>query len=169
VRYALLEAPARPRLTPAAAAAVVAVGRADCGDDAAGALVLEALAGRLPAGVEGRRVEGGAVGIFEAMLGTGAVALVDAARSGRPPGTILRFDTERGPLPASLGAPSSHGLGLPDAIELARALGRLPPRVRVWAIEGARYEPGRPPGAATRRAALHVADEVLAWLAVVLG
>jgi hydrogenase maturation protease len=148
---------------------VVAVGRADCGDDAAGALVLEQLAGRLPDRVTPRAVDDGALGILEAILDCRGVALVDAARTGRPPGTILRFDVARRPLPESLGSASSHGLGLADALELARALGRLPPRARVWAIEGERFEAGRPPSPAVVAAASRVADELLAWLEIAPG
>jgi hydrogenase maturation protease len=35
-------------------------------------------------------------------------------------------------------------VGLADAIELARALGRLPPRVTVYGIEGERFDTGAP-------------------------
>jgi hydrogenase maturation protease len=47
-------------------------------------------------------------------------------------------------LPAGLFRVSTHRFGLADALELARALGRLPPRVVVYGIEGSRFAPGRP-------------------------
>jgi hydrogenase maturation protease len=37
---------------------------------------------------------------------------------------------------------STHALGVAEAIELARALGRLPARLEVYAIEGARFTAG---------------------------
>lgn len=60
--------------------------------------------------------------------------LVDACDSGQLPGTINRFrwpDRRIG----SQWTSSSHGVSLPEALRLASALGRLPDRVVVWAIE----------------------------------
>ena len=37
---------------------------------------------------------------------------------------------------------STHGFGPAEAIEVGRALGRLPQRIRVYAIEAAQFEPG---------------------------
>ena len=44
---------------------------------------------------------------------------------------------------ALFGSSSTHALGLAEAIEIARSLGRLPTRVRVVGIEGARFDFGR--------------------------
>ncbi len=65
------------------------------------------------------------------------VAVVDACVSGAPAGTIHRGDPG---VPTR--AASTHGFGVADAIELARALGRLPARVDVYAIEGADFGHG---------------------------
>jgi hydrogenase maturation protease len=54
----------------------------------------------------------------------------------------MRFDATEGPLPPFVSATSTHALGLGDAIELARTLGRLPSRLIVYAIEGARFGAG---------------------------
>ena len=45
-------------------------------------------------------------------------------------------------LAADLFRASTHHLGLADAIELARALGRLPAATVVYGIEGTRFEAG---------------------------
>jgi hydrogenase maturation protease len=37
---------------------------------------------------------------------------------------------------------SNHGLGVAEAIRLSEALDRLPPRLRVYGIEAAGFEPG---------------------------
>ena len=37
---------------------------------------------------------------------------------------------------------STHAFGLAEAVELARALGRLPPRLIVYGIEGKSFEAG---------------------------
>ncbi|MBL8176024.1 MAG: hypothetical protein JNK48_15205, partial [Bryobacterales bacterium] len=58
--------------------------------------------------------------------------------------TIYRIDASHQPLPADLFASNSHHFGLPQAIELGRALGRLPARVWVYGIEGAGFGYGQP-------------------------
>jgi hydrogenase maturation protease len=80
------------------------------------------------------------------------VLVVDGAASGAPPGTIRRFDARSGPLPARLLRTSTHAFGVPDAVELARALGRLPARLEVYAIEGARFTTGAELSPAVERA-----------------
>jgi hydrogenase maturation protease len=69
--------------------------------------------------------------------------VIDAVSSGAEPGTVHRFDATSAPLPARLrGSTSSHALGLAEAIELGRTLGRLPGRLIVYGIEGERFEAG---------------------------
>jgi hydrogenase maturation protease len=70
------------------------------------------------------------------------VVVVDAAQSGAPPGTVRRFDARAAPVPARLLRSSTHAFGVPDAIELARTLGRLPAALDVYAIEGAAFAAG---------------------------
>lgn len=60
------------------------------------------------------------------------VIVVDAVRSGAPPGTPHRL--EPGALAASEPV-SSHGFGLASALELARALDCLPSRLVAYGIE----------------------------------
>ena len=66
--------------------------------------------------------------------------------SGATVGTVRRFDVGSAPLPQ--GAfnfnISTHGLGLAEAVELARALDQLPDRCVVYAIEAASFQPGAP-------------------------
>jgi hydrogenase maturation protease len=69
--------------------------------------------------------------------------LVDAIRSGAPVGTIHRVDASEHPLPAPpWGSSSTHAIGVAEAIELARALGRLPAQVIVYGIEGSHFDAG---------------------------
>ena len=85
---------------------------------------------------------GEGVGLIDCWEGADAVILLDAVRSGAPPGTIHRWDARLRPLPAKAFRGSSHALGLAEAIELARALGRLPPYLVVYGIEGRDFEAG---------------------------
>lgn len=124
--------------TTVSSVVVVGVGNPWRGDDAAG---LEAVA-RLASdatGISITRHEGDAIGLLDLWTGAPAVVIVDAIHSGAPAGTLHRFDASRTPLPVELSHGSSHAVAVGEAIELARALGRLPPRVVVHGVEGADY------------------------------
>jgi hydrogenase maturation protease len=71
-----------------------------------------------------------------------AAIVVDAISSGSEPGTLHRFDASAEPVPAQAFRSSTHAFGVGEAIELARALGRLPERVVVYGIEGCEFGPG---------------------------
>lgn len=128
---------------------VVGVGHPRRGDDALGLL-----AARLAGGTE--LADGAA--LIEAFEGADAVVVLDAMRSGRPPGTLERFDASSAPLPARRLRPaSSHAFGVAEAIELARALGRLPRRLVVIGIEGESFEAGAEPSASAAEGAARAA------------
>ena len=118
---------------------VVGVGNPWRGDDAAGLELARRMTGTE---VEVRTVEGDASGLLDAWAGHEHVALVDAAAPAASPGALHTFRADREPLPANGLRSSTHAFGVADAIELARALDRLPARVDVYAIEGADFAVG---------------------------
>lgn len=119
---------------------MIGVGNRFRGDDAAGIEVVRRLRER---GVDARESEGEPVGLLDCWEGAGAAVVVDAVRSGAPAGTIHRVDASEQALPAILrGSTSTHAVGLGEAIELARTLGQLPPRIVVYGIEGASFAAG---------------------------
>ncbi len=119
---------------------------------------------RHPVGVEVVEHEGEPIELIEACDGARAVWIVDAVCSGAQAGTLHRFDASAGPVPAELFGVSTHRLGLADALELARALGRLPARVIVYGIEGANFEPGAVMSPAIALAAEQLAGALCAEL-----
>jgi hydrogenase maturation protease len=74
--------------------------------------------------------------------GLDTVVVVDALRGGAPPGTLHRIDAEDGPLPRDVRLASTHAMGIADALELGRALGRAPRRVVVLGVEAASFGMG---------------------------
>lgn len=121
---------------------VLGVGNAWGGDDAAGPQVARRLRGRVPPHVDVLEQEGEPAALIDAWAGADEVVLVDAVRSGAPPGTVHRLVAGDGPLPAALARRSTHALSVADAIELARALDRVPPRLEILGIEGRRFTAG---------------------------
>ena len=87
-----------------------------------------------------REFDGEAIGLLEMWEGCPAVVIVDAVRSGAQGGTLHRFDASTQPVPATFQHSSSHTIGVAEAIELARQLGRLPPRVLLFGVEGAAFD-----------------------------
>jgi len=118
---------------------VIGVGNQWRGDDRVGLLVTERLADE---GVAAIGLGGEPAALVDALGAAGAVVVVDAVRSGAAPGTIVRWDASSQPLPLPPFRGSTHALGLAEAIELARALGRLAPRIVVYGIEVASCETG---------------------------
>jgi len=124
-----------------AAMVVIGVGNTMRADDAAGVLVARRLRSR--PGVEIREQSGEATALLEALRGRAAALVVDAA-AGTEPGRVHRLDAAAQPLPQGLFGCSTHGFGVAEGIELARALGALPPVCVVYAVEGERFETGAP-------------------------
>jgi hydrogenase maturation protease len=121
---------------------IIGIGNDYRRDDAAGLEVLRRLKerGMDPAALAEH--PGESVALLEAWRGAAAVILVDAVASGSPPGTVHRLEAGRQPLPARFFRGSTHAFSLADAVELGRALGRLPQRVIVYGIEGREFGAG---------------------------
>jgi hydrogenase maturation protease len=122
---------------------VIGVGNSYRGDDGAGIAVARKLAEQRLPGVRVMEMNGEGTSLVEAWKDAPSVLLVDAVSSGAVPGTIHRFDAQAGPLPTELEHRSSHSFGVAEAVEVARALGRLPPRLVIYGIEGKNFSPGR--------------------------
>ncbi|MFE7172896.1 hydrogenase maturation protease [Streptomyces sp. NPDC057616] len=122
--------------------AVIGVGNEFRRDDGVGWAVLARLReraarrplppGTVPAVCDGD--PGRLIGLWE---DADLAVVVDAAHA-HPgtPGRVHRLELDAGHL-AQPPTTSSHGLGLGEAVELARALGRLPRHLVVYAVEGA--------------------------------
>jgi hydrogenase maturation protease len=120
---------------------VVGVGNDLRGDDAIGLLV----ARRVKEEGTGARVAvllGDAADLVELMRGESRVVIVDAVAHAGCAGRIHRVDASGGWEGPRQPEGSTHALGVAEAIELARTLGCLPPRVTVYGVEGARFAIG---------------------------
>jgi hydrogenase maturation protease len=117
---------------------ILGCGNRQRGDDAAGILAAE----RLRAiGITAEVCAGEASELMHAWSVADDVIVIDAVVTGAPAGTVHVWDGQH--LPAfATSTGSSHGLGVAQAIGLARALDCLPARLRVYGIEAKRFELG---------------------------
>lgn len=123
---------------------VIGVGNRWRHDDGAGIEVARRLAAGPPAGVRAVTHDRGENLLSladEWRVGETAV-VVDASSSGERAGAIHRYDATASRLPARLSRTSSHAFGVADAVELARAIDRLPRSLVVYTIEGGCFEVG---------------------------
>jgi len=130
------------------------------GDDAAGPIVLDRLAGRLPDTVALVESVGDATHLLETWRDTDLAIVVDAVVSGDVPGTIYRIDGIQG-FPAAWRSASTHLVGLAEAIDLGGAVGVLPNEMVVYGIEIDRVGPGIELGADIEAAVEAVADRIV--------
>ena len=145
---------------------VIGVGNALRGDDAAGLTVAERIRASAPEGVAVRVCEEEPSRLIDAFGDADVAYLVDAVSTGAQAGTVHRFDASDGPVPSLERRSSTHALGIGEAIELARALGRLPRRTIFVGIEGSDFiaREGLTPAVAdgVARASATVLEEVAA-------
>ena len=125
----------RPRIV------VIGVGNEYRGDDGVGIVIARCLRRKFPAEIKIIEASGEGVSLRDAWQGATSVVLLDAARSGAPPGTIHRFDANTGPIPSAFLNYSTHAFSVAEAIELSRVLHELPPHLIVYGIEGSDFEP----------------------------
>jgi hydrogenase maturation protease len=122
---------------------VIGIGNRDRGDDALGPLTVERLNASPPGEAKLATARDDMLGLLELFDGAEKAILVDAMKTGAEPGRVLRLDASRSAVPAPLeGFVSTHTINLADAIELARALGRLPPTLIVFGVEAGDFTAG---------------------------
>ncbi|HTY85551.1 MAG TPA: hydrogenase maturation protease [Silvibacterium sp.] len=116
---------------------ILCCGNPDRGDDGAGAIVAQRLKRRA---ITAEICTGEASHLLEKWQGISDVIVVDAVITGGRPGTIHEWNASETNLPPQQSV-STHGLGVAAAVEIARTLGKLPRRLRVYGIEAEQFEP----------------------------
>jgi len=148
-------APGRPRTL------IIGLGNEYRGDDAVGLIVARRLREAAPESVRVLEESGEGAALLESWQDADAVILIDAVHSGAKPGTIHRFDAHVQPIARKFFRFSTHAFGVAEAVELARALGRVPPRLIVYGVEGKRFEAGVGLSPDVEAAVQEVAERVL--------
>lgn len=143
---------------------VIGIGNEYRRDDGVGLAVAARLRDRVPPGVDVVECEQEPSRLIDAWQGATTAFVVDAAGAGAEPGRVHRFDASDGAIPARIFRSSTHAFGVGEAIELARALDRLPKLVVVYGVEGAEFAAGEGLTAPVEAAVEEVARAILADL-----
>jgi hydrogenase maturation protease len=145
---------------------VIGVGNRDRGDDAAGPMVCDRLGAQMGSAAAAVRTfvcEGSILDLALHWEHDDHVIIVDAMQPGTRPGRIVTFDATTDPLPTP-GALSTHEIDVSVAVELARAIGRMPAKLTLIGIEAAQTdwatEPSDPVDAAIDTVVEMVAQQV---------
>jgi len=146
-------------------ALAIGIGNRSRRDDAAGLAVAERLRAQAPSDLAVEVWERPPVELIDRWADADRVVVIDAVRSTARPGTVHRFDATAAPLPAATFRCSTHGAGLADAIELGRALDRLPRRLIVYGIEARDDGFGEALSSEVQRAVASVTARVVAEIA----
>ncbi|MFJ6902644.1 hydrogenase maturation protease [Streptomyces griseoluteus] len=141
---------------------VVGVGNPLRGDDGVGPATVEALRGRVPEDTVLTVSDGEPARMLDLWRGADTVLVVEALRI-RParPGELHTLTAADAANRKTAGA-STHALGLGECLALAEALGQLPRRLVVHAMEVAEVELGAPLSEAVRSALPELIDRVAA-------
>lgn len=147
------------------------------GDDGVGPWVASELLSRLGTNTPGVRIWAECqepLRLLELWTAPTTVLLIDAVRSGTPPGTLLcvRLPTRRRPAPKHWGRSqteigvrgSSHALGLAAAIALGQTLRQMPAQLLVYGIQIGSDAPGPSLTPAVQRAAQRLVEMLLPLL-----
>jgi hydrogenase maturation protease len=122
--------------------ALVGLGNPYRRDDGIGPALVDVIRRIGLPGVRLRAVDGDPTQLLDAWSGARLVVVVDAVMCDPTvPGRIRRATADQ--IPGSGVAPSTHGIGIPEALRLANVLGRAPDRLVVYAVDAADVGFGR--------------------------
>ena len=154
-------APPLPRAVPL----VIGLGNDERSDDRSGLEVARALKPRRHGRARVEECTSGGIALLELWRDADRVLVIDAVRSGAPPGTVHRIEPGDGFLPGMRPATSTHGLSLAEAVALGRGLGCLPRHLVIYGIEADTLAVGGGLSAPVAHGIRDVTDRILAELA----
>jgi hydrogenase maturation protease len=155
---------------------IIGCGNLDRGDDAAGVLVARRLrareAGTLAietAGIETVEQTGESFSLMDCWTGCEHVILVDATAPSGTPGKIRVWNVHTDRLTEDIFPCSTHAFGVREAVELARAMNRLPQTLLIYGIEGKQFCFGASLSREVEQAVESVAQQLLELARTTMG
>ena len=121
---------------------VIGVGNPYRGDDGIGPFVAKKLRQKKLPGTLVKAHSGEGTSLMASWKCASKVVIIDAMQSGDSPGKVRRFDANRESIPSDFFHYSTHAFSIAEAVELSRALNRLPPSLLIYGIEGKKFDAG---------------------------
>jgi len=118
---------------------IIGCGNRERGDDAVGLFVADRLR---ELGADAEAYSGDPFGLMHLWTAGDDVLLVDAVVTGACPGAVYLWDGLNHRCLSFASPVSNHGFDVTQAIQLARALGHLPTKLRICAIEAQDFAVG---------------------------
>jgi len=143
---------------------IIGIGNRYRGDDAFGCIVAAELARFSLSRVHCIEHDGEPAALIDCWQGAEKVVLIDAVSSGTEAGKIFRFNLALQSLPEEFNLYSTHAFGVPQAVELARVLKKLPPEISFIGVEGECFDAGEGLSPALSKAKDAVIGEILSSL-----
>ena len=149
---------------------IIGCGNFDRGDDAAGLLVVRRLRALVEnigveiAGLEIMEQSGESFSLMDCWSGFEHVILVDGTAPSGTPGQVRVWNAHAGRLPEEVFPCSTHAFGVREAVELARAMNRLPQTLLICGIEGKQFSLGAPLSPEVEHAVVPVAEQLMMWV-----
>ena len=121
---------------PAFKTLVLGVGNKLMSDEGVGVHVIERLIETYRIPEEVQVLDGGTLGLdlLYYLEGIENLLLVDAAETGKEPGTVIRLEGEQVPAFMSIKI-SPHQMGVPDMLAAAKLQGTYPQRLVLWGVQ----------------------------------
>lgn len=113
---------------------IIGIGNRYRGDDALGCLIADEIKANVDCDVIEH--DGEPASLIDLWKDRQTVILIDAVSSGAQAGTIHRNDLQDQALPDQFRSYSTHAFGIAEAVELARVLKKLPPKIIFYGVEG---------------------------------
>jgi len=125
---------------------IIGIGNRYRGDDALGCLLVDQIRDALASkSLRNQRItnnvaiiehDGEPAALIDCWQGYSSAILIDAVSSGATAGSLHRIDLQVQALPDQFRSYSTHAFGIAEAVELARVLGKLPPKLLFYGVEG---------------------------------
>jgi hydrogenase maturation protease len=145
---------------------VIGVGNPWRRDDGVGVAVARALQGSVPSDVEVIELAGDLTRAIPVWAEADPAIVIDGIRAFSPPGTVTRLGDDDLLAAGDVGVgPSTHGIGLGEALAIGHAVGVTPRRLIVFGVEMADTGHGNRLSPHVENAVPEVTAEVIALLA----
>jgi hydrogenase maturation protease len=140
---------------------LIGVGNEYRSDDGVGLMVAREIHKKLIPSVTVKEESGEGAALMEAWQGFQNVIIVDAVSSGEMPGTIFRIDANKETVPIKFFHYSTHAFSVSEAIELARTMNVLPPKIVIYGIEGSNFVAGTTISLFVQQAAHKITEQIV--------